>query len=226
MKQLKVLAVAATLALSGVAANAVTLVFDYSGTATVNIPDRYADLYDIWNENADFNDFYGTIIVTNFENYAVGTHTLNIATSNSPLSLSLVSGLLTGIEGTRSRTTGTFVPDNSQVGTAGALTITDGVVTGFTWEAVGTTSTALATFNTRTLNGFPVNIESIKVNVGTGIQQTSFGDVVFAQSVRGTAAVNMIDIAPVPEASTYAMMLAGLGVMGFVARRRKQANAA
>jgi Ni/Co efflux regulator RcnB len=28
-------------------------------------------------------------------------------------------------------------------------------------------------------------------------------------------------VAPVPEPSTYALMLAGLGVLGFVARRRK-----
>ncbi|MDP2706329.1 MAG: PEPxxWA-CTERM sorting domain-containing protein [Burkholderiales bacterium] len=28
--------------------------------------------------------------------------------------------------------------------------------------------------------------------------------------------------APIPEPQTYAMMLAGLGLMGFVARRRKQ----
>jgi hypothetical protein len=31
----------------------------------------------------------------------------------------------------------------------------------------------------------------------------------------------MITAAPVPEAETYAMMLAGLGLVGFMARRRK-----
>ena len=31
------------------------------------------------------------------------------------------------------------------------------------------------------------------------------------------------DVAPVPEADTWAMMLAGLGLMGFIARRRTQA---
>jgi hypothetical protein len=30
-------------------------------------------------------------------------------------------------------------------------------------------------------------------------------------------------LAPVPEPETYGMMLAGLGVLGFLARRRKQA---
>ncbi len=35
-----------------------------------------------------------------------------------------------------------------------------------------------------------------------------------------------INFAPIPEPETYAMMLAGLGLMGFVARRRKQKQAA
>jgi hypothetical protein len=35
-----------------------------------------------------------------------------------------------------------------------------------------------------------------------------------------------INIAPIPEPETYAMLLAGLGLMGFVARRRKQATQA
>jgi hypothetical protein len=34
-----------------------------------------------------------------------------------------------------------------------------------------------------------------------------------------------INIAPIPEPETYAMLLAGLGLMGFVARRRKKASA-
>ncbi len=39
------------------------------------------------------------------------------------------------------------------------------------------------------------------------------------------AAVNF-NSAPIPEPETYAMMLAGLGLMGLVARRRKQKDAA
>ena len=31
-----------------------------------------------------------------------------------------------------------------------------------------------------------------------------------------------VGVAAVPEPETYAMMLAGLGLMGFVARRRKE----
>ncbi|MFZ5526653.1 MAG: PEP-CTERM sorting domain-containing protein [Pseudomonadota bacterium] len=221
MNRFNKVALAVVAAASFSAANASTLIFNYSGEVNnLTIPSQYADLYDIWNEDADFNNFYGTIIVENFEQYAVGTHVLNIAASNSPLSLSLVSGLLAGIEGTRQRASGTFLPDNSQVGTSGSLTIVNGAVTGFTWSAIGQNSAALKTFNDRTLGSFPVKIESIEVNVTTGISPlTSLGggDVLFGQSVRGTGTVVM---AAVPEPETYAMLLAGLGVVGFSLRRR------
>jgi hypothetical protein len=40
----------------------------------------------------------------------------------------------------------------------------------------------------------------------------------------GTFAQDQLYLQPIPEPETYAMMLAGLGLMGFVARRRKQAT--
>lgn len=42
------------------------------------------------------------------------------------------------------------------------------------------------------------------------------------KEVPGYATQDLAVFAPVPEPETYAMMLAGLGLMGFVARRRKQ----
>ena len=42
----------------------------------------------------------------------------------------------------------------------------------------------------------------------------------------GSATLTNLPAAPVPEPETYAMMLAGLGLMGFVARRRRQKEAA
>jgi hypothetical protein len=36
----------------------------------------------------------------------------------------------------------------------------------------------------------------------------------------------MVQTTPVPEPETYAMMLAGLGLLGFIARRRKQKEVA
>lgn len=40
-------------------------------------------------------------------------------------------------------------------------------------------------------------------------------------SVGDSRYTTIVQLAPVPEPETYAMLLAGLGVMGFVARRRK-----
>ncbi|MEF7613151.1 PEP-CTERM sorting domain-containing protein [Aquincola sp. MAHUQ-54] len=226
MTKFKKLALAAAIGALSMAANASSLVFNFSGAVnSISIPDAYADLYDIWYESADFDDFYGTVILDNYENYLTGTHTINIAASNSPLKLSLVSGLLTGIEGTRDRSTGTFTPDNSQLGTTGSLTLVDGKVTNFNWSAVGIDSPALASFNDRTLGSFPVKISSISVNVGSVGPNVALADgSVWSQSTRGTAAVVMSS--PVPEPSTYAMLAAGLAAVGLVARRRRSGSAA
>jgi hypothetical protein len=68
--------------------------------------------------------------------------------------------------------------------------------------------------------------------VGAGATQLSVADpndlvFVWANDVSGGQVVNFIgvngsvNVAAVPEAETYAMMLAGLGLVGFAARRRK-----
>lgn len=219
---LKKIALAGAIAALSAGANASSLVFNFSGEVnSISIPEAYADLYDIWYEDDDFNNFYGTIIVDNYENYLTGTHVLNIASSNSELKLSLVSGLLTGIEGTRDRTTGTYTPDNSQVGTSGSLTIVDGRVTSFVWNATGVDSAALSAFNTRTLGSFPVKIYSIDISLtGSGPNVALDDGGVFSQNVRATGAVVMV-----PEPETYAMMLGGLGMIGLAARRRMKASA-
>ena len=49
------------------------------------------------------------------------------------------------------------------------------------------------------------------------------GNIVSDASASFGGAVMMSPTAPVPEPETYGMMLAGLGVLGFLARRRKQA---
>lgn len=44
----------------------------------------------------------------------------------------------------------------------------------------------------------------------------------YTNTIAGHAQDQLVMLAPVPEPETYAMLLAGLGLMGFVARRRKQ----
>jgi hypothetical protein len=46
---------------------------------------------------------------------------------------------------------------------------------------------------------------------------SGFGGVKYALHLTGTIAA-----APVPEASTYGMMMAGLGLVGFMASRRRK----
>ena len=61
--------------------------------------------------------------------------------------------------------------------------------------------------------------QSVFGNTQSTIAMTSTG---FTVS-QGGGAVNFV-AAPIPEPETYALLLAGLGAVGFMARRRKTAN--
>jgi hypothetical protein len=150
-------------------AQANTLVHTFEGSVNLTIPDQYSDLYGNFASNPNFNRFWGTIVVPDYNNYQVGTHVIGLNTNG--LQLSLVNGLLTGIEGTRTPVTTpnpaydpslptctsrqgcdldgdgvretprgnlptvslgqTFVPDATQTGSEGSVTIVDGVLTSF-----------------------------------------------------------------------------------------------
>ena len=66
---------------------------------------------------------------------------------------------------------------------------------------------------------------SFSFTADSGTTRLQFSDTSFTtSSVDGVIDnVNMTAITPVPEPETYALMLAGLGIMTFVARRRKAA---
>ncbi len=80
--------------------------------------------------------------------------------------------------------------------TGGGTLVASGVTFGSALSIVPTTSIASGAYDLR---------------ISGTVTGTNFG------SFAGT-----MNAAPVPEPETYAMMLAGLGLMGFVARRRKQ----
>ena len=66
----------------------------------------------------------------------------------------------------------------------------------------------------------------LPVNFGNGGQFIiHMADVSFNQNDQTREQDYTIELvtAPIPEPETYALMLAGLGVVGFMARRRKQA---
>lgn len=89
-----------------------------------------------------------------------------------------------------------------------------------------------------TLSGQYVNLTGITINGVTG-SPLSNGKILFA-SVEGTATAPFkltltgsllkstaaysgeLSVSPVPEPQTYALMLAGIAALGFVARQRKQ----
>jgi hypothetical protein len=68
---------------------------------------------------------------------------------------------------------------------------------------------------TDTLNTYDT-VFSQDSNIRLGIYSEQFG---------GTAALDNFSVTPVPEPETYAMFMAGLGLIGFIARRRKNGQA-
>jgi len=74
--------------------------------------------------------------------------------------------------------------------------------------------------------GLSWNVESsipdVALTFVAGSNDTSDAFVAYDTALGFSGAGNII-YAPVPEADTYAMFLAGLGLLGFVARRRKTA---
>lgn len=81
----------------------------------------------------------------------------------------------------------------------------------FTGNGVGNSGNV---FTTQTLNLLGIN----------GTSTLLFRAVGTSDSLGGSLdAISVTTTSPVPEPETYAMMLAGLGLLGFIARRRKKA---
>ena len=78
----------------------------------------------------------------------------------------------------------------------------------------------LTTLATGDLNNLKLHIASADFE-GTSSAGTYWLYVAGTSTGTATYSGSLSAISPVPEAETYSMMLAGLGLMGFVARRRK-----
>ena len=84
-------------------------------------------------------------------------------------------------------------------------------------------------------NVLPLDVNGVLFTVGTGSKWNLYKQagtyhlltynaegLTGRVDVAGTFTTTQLNLAPVPEPETYAMMLAGLGLLGVMARRRKQ----
>lgn len=285
MKLLKKMALATAIGVASVGAHASTMVFDFGGSVDLSFDDSHSeqivsDYSDLFQSEADFSSFYGTIILPDYEQYSVGTHTIDL--NSEGLELSIVSGLLGEIEGSRTNVTapnsdyvegvencarnranwtnggcdfdgdGTFEtemnnnpetitvartwrPSDTQHGDSGSLTLVDGKITSFDWNAGYANEGIIGTYNDRLFGrqGWQTELGSISISVEGATAQYSpgsvyneagdiiyWGDTFFSSNNAGVASVSMV-----PESSTYAMLFAGLGLLGAITRRRRRVAA-
>lgn len=95
---------------------------------------------------------------------------------------------------------------------------------GTTGQVVGVSldGKAISQFDVSAANGWAA--ESFgALNVGAGVHTLTFTGLNPKNESDTTGFIDNVSViaAPVPEPETYAMMLAGLGLLGFVSRRRK-----
>lgn len=249
----KSLVLAGSIGLTGMAANAATLIVNFEGAVTeFNSPAQFQDLAPL----AMTQVFEGTLALPSFENYLVGTH--NVALNTAGIQMRLFNpGVLWGLEGTRvqqtlpnpdfnpalpvcnsTRTCGAnYNPATINVGPSGRgnvnldatqageglLKIVDGKVISFEYSI--NRDQGLATFD-RVIRDLqvPVLLDTITVDVAAFTSNVQVGDTYFATSNIGAATINVISSVPEPE--TYALMVAGLGIVGFLTRRKLPKQAA
>jgi|GEM_PF-6721898 len=217
MKNVKRLGLAVAIAAASASVNASTLVFDFSGTANITFDassytPETASVYGAFLSLVpQSNSFSGLVVLPSFENYLTGTHT--IALNSNGLHMSLSNGFLGTLEGTS--VGGGVIPDDSQEGDSGFLVLSEGQVAGFEWH-IGASNPIVSRFNAGLPSALPTRLGGVDV-MGSG---TTFsyhiGDVYFASNRSGTA-----DITMVPEVDSSAMLLAGLGIIGAIVRRRR-----
>lgn len=68
--------------------------------------------------------------------------------------------------------------------------------------------------------GFYPSILAESVSIEQGVRDLNFNTGFFGQSAMSPAIRTFVETSPVPEPETYAMLLAGLGLVGFAVHRR------
>jgi hypothetical protein len=167
---------------------------------------------------------------------AVGSTT--VPGPNGLLDFDITNTITTSLGGTNHNSGNMIDKDWNFFGAFGAHFTTGALEV--TWDGISTTASVNMSDWRVTWNGIP------SINMGSGAPGTlsaggdalwgtgddtfdysaivpvgdpsGFGGVAYALHMEGSAALT----APIPEASTYGMMLAGLGLVGFAVRRRKQ----
>jgi hypothetical protein len=123
-----------------------------------------------------------------------------------------------------------FAVTPSFIGTAPILAGGDDVIT-FTNIAAGTYDVVLS-LSAQYITGLTATLNGVSASIYSPNSTVTFADVEatlqspFTLVLTGTASSKSLysgelSITPVPEPETYALMLAGLGVLGFVSRRRR-----
>jgi hypothetical protein len=138
------------------------------------------------------------------------------------------SGNLNGnnpsLSGVNAALAGWNVHLNSAVASSSMLSGLTGNTINFTQQLYGTTIVGIHYGNVTGANGVTSNNVTAfySFDAGNGAGVDSFTTSLGSLSNATVYSTGLAPVAAVPEPGTYAMMLAGLGLMGVVSRRRKQ----